>query len=489
MNLSETYSLLLVDDNPMNLDMLSRRLANKGFLVQTANGGAVALDYLKEETFDLVLLDLMMPDMDGLEVLTELRKNFSMAHLPVIMLTADTERENLIRAFELGANDYLSKPVDFDIMLARIRSQVQHRHLERSLRESEDQFRELFESTSDLIFGFSPEGQLLYFNQAVLQVLGFSEEQFKHKSLFELIQPNHLLRFEAVLESLHSKKQLSQVQLNLQSASGLEIMLEGNLSTRYRQGKLASYQGIFHNISERKKAEGMQNAFISMVSHELRTPMTAIRGSMSLALKGVVGPLTPKLEQLLDIAARNCERLIFLINDILDIEKIRAGMMEYDFKPLNLSELVRSTVEANQSYAQQYQISYQILPCHEADLVTGDRLRLGQVLTNLLSNAAKFSHAHGEVDISIEALQQGSYRVKVQDYGEGIPLEFQQTIFNRFSQADSSSTRSKGGTGLGLAISKEIVEAHGAHLVFESVPGQGTCFYFDLPAIEGTRDE
>jgi len=223
----------------------------------------------------------------------------------------------------------------------------------------------------------------------------------------------------------------------------------------------------------------MKNEFISTVSHELRTPLTSIRGSLGLIMSGAMGDVPKEMSSLLEIACNNSERLVRLINDILDTEKIEAGKMIFHFAKADLSKLVEQAVIANKSYAEKYHVSYKIkkLMPEVQTLMDSDRIR--QVLDNLLSNAAKFSKAGGEIEISME-MNNRNIRVAVADTGAGIPKEFQARIFSKFYQADSSDVREKGGTGLGLSICKSIIKSHNGNIWFSSTPDVGTTFYFEL---------
>ena len=226
-----------------------------------------------------------------------------------------------------------------------------------------------------------------------------------------------------------------------------------------------------------------KSEFTSTVSHELRTPLTSIRGSLGLISSGVMGKLKPEVAKLVDIACNNTERLLFLINDILDIDKIESGKMDFVMGPVDLMVVLRQSLEANQPYGEQYQIQY-VLKKIIGDLkVYADTGRLMQVLNNLLSNAAKFSPEGAEVEICV--LQNDSMiRIEVKDHGAGIPLQFQSRIFEKFSQADASDTRKVGGTGLGLSISKAIMEKMGGAIGFNTVEGKGTTFYIDICVID-----
>jgi signal transduction histidine kinase len=236
------------------------------------------------------------------------------------------------------------------------------------------------------------------------------------------------------------------------------------------------------DISERKRVEEMKNEFVSVVSHELRTPLTSITGSLGLLRGGAFGEMPEGVVGLLDIAQRNSERLVRLINDILDIDKIESGNATLKSEPLELMSLVAQAVEANHGFGHKYGVRFEITEVLPSALVMGDHDRLTQVITNLLSNAAKFSPPNQTVKISI-AKKQGLIRVSVTNRGKGIPKNFRDRIFEKFAQADYSDSREKGGSGLGLNISRAIIEKHGGSIGFESDSGEDTTFYFDLPEL------
>lgn len=240
------------------------------------------------------------------------------------------------------------------------------------------------------------------------------------------------------------------------------------------------FTGVVRDITERVRIERMKSEFISTVSHELRTPLTSIRGSLGLVTGGIAGVLPEQAKTLIDIASKNCERLIQLVNDILDMEKIEAGRIEFQLQPVLLNPFLQQAVEANQDYAKQYNVRYELKNELPDVMLNVDGNRLMQILANLLSNAAKFSPAGDKVDISVIRNGKG-IRVAVSDHGIGISDEFRDQVFARFAQADSSDTRKKGGTGLGLAITKELVERMGGHIGFDSQPHVLTTFFIEFP--------
>lgn len=224
----------------------------------------------------------------------------------------------------------------------------------------------------------------------------------------------------------------------------------------------------------------MKNEFISVVSHELRTPLTSIRGALGLVASGTVGDLPDQAQPFVDIAARNCDRLVRLINDILDIEKIEANKMDFTLQPFELMHLVSQAVESIRIYAGQNGANIVVSDGMPGAVVLVDEDRFTQVLTNLLSNAAKFSPQNGTIRVSTQASNDG-VRLSVSDEGPGIPEAFSKQIFEKFSQADASDSRQKAGTGLGLSITKAIVNKLGGEITFETQQGKGATFYVDLP--------
>jgi signal transduction histidine kinase len=238
-------------------------------------------------------------------------------------------------------------------------------------------------------------------------------------------------------------------------------------------------------VTERKRAERMQRDFISTVSHELRTPLTAISGSLGLILGGTRQGMSETEKHLLRIAHENSLRLVRLVNDILDIEKIEAGRLEVHIHPIVLDATVREALEQVASYAEQYQVKLKFEGNCPDDRVCADKDKLIQIVTNLISNAVKFSPPGETVTVRTSmGPRAGFARISVIDRGPGIPASFRPRLFKKFAQADTSDTRKKGGTGLGLAICKELIERLGGKLSLETEEGRGTTFHADVRLTE-----
>lgn len=252
------------------------------------------------------------------------------------------------------------------------------------------------------------------------------------------------------------------------------IQITDSSNAVYREKQLRNIANEAQSLSE------LKSGFVSSVSHELRTPLTSIMGSLGLLKSNIEEPGSEVSKSMLDIAYNNAERLLLLINDILDIEKIESGKMEFSFSKENINSLIKDCINQNNGLAKKYQVSFNFTAAHELPLISIDKDRIFQVLNNLMSNAAKFEPNGGTIEIESKLKNDRVY-VSITDHGSGIPDEFHDRIFQAFTQADTSNTKGVAGTGLGLSISKTIIENHNGEINFKSVPNERTCFYFSLP--------
>jgi PAS domain S-box-containing protein len=364
--------------------------------------------------------------------------------------------------------------------------------------ESEERYRLLVEGTNAISWeAHWPDQAFLFVSPQAQTITGIAAPRWlEHQFWSRHLHPDE---FDAVLaqrSNAVASRGNYRCEYRFLCADGHYLWLEEIASVLEQEpeddaaGGLR-LRGILLDIDERKQTEArlaeernkvdrLKNEFVSIVSHELRTPLTSIRGSLGLILGGVAGEVAPNLRKLLDIAHVNSERLVRLINDLLDIDKIASGKMDFNLQWLDLLPLVEQALEANQAYAGQLGVRLVLLRGIEGIKVKVDQDRLMQVMANLLSNAAKFSPKEGVVELAMHRFE-GRVRVEVIDHGGGISEEFQRKIFQKFSQEDSSSTRAKGGTGLGLSISKALIEKMGGEIGFTTRPGAGSTFYFDLP--------
>ncbi|MBU1689183.1 MAG: PAS domain S-box protein [Gammaproteobacteria bacterium] len=350
-------------------------------------------------------------------------------------------------------------------------------------RDDEARLAAILDNVLDGIITIGERGNIGSFNKAAEKIFGYAAAEVIGNNVKMLMPEPYHSEHDGYLHNYVStgKKKIIGIgrQVVGRRKDGSTFPMDLAVSAMQLVDK-RMFTGIVRDITERVKVEQMKSEFISTVSHELRTPLTSIRGSLGLIVGGVVGELPPQAKAMVDIAHKNSERLIMLVNDILDIEKIESGNMQFDMKPLELVPLIEQALEVNRAYGDQFNVGFVLENPQRAVSVNADAGRLMQVMANLLSNAAKFSSTGATVNVSVECAEKG-VRISVADHGLGIPDEFRGKIFQKFSQADSSDTRKKGGTGLGLSITKAIIEQMGGEIGFESERGVGTTFFIDLP--------
>ena len=341
------------------------------------------------------------------------------------------------------------------------------------IRESEERFRLLSESSFEAIM-ISVDGAIQDVNERFCEMFGYEREEALGMPLLKIAAPEkrELLknRVENQIENLYRSI--------AQRKDGSQFEVEVWARTIPFHGANARVSAV-RDITEQKEVERLKDEFVSVVSHELRTPLTAIHGSLGLLDGGVVGKLPEKAGAMVSIARRNSERLLALINDILDVQKAESDRTPFQKTAVDLRALAKNALEINEAYAREWDVEIQLLDGPSVE-VRGDSHRLTQVFSNLLSNAAKFSPSQSTIEIAVLPLDNGA-RVEIRDRGTGIPLEFRPRMFQKFVQADSSATRALGGTGLGLSICKAIIERSGGQIGFQDREGGGTIFWFELP--------
>jgi PAS domain S-box-containing protein len=360
---------------------------------------------------------------------------------------------------------------------------IERKYAAARLKESEVRTRSIIDAAVDPVVTIDDHGVIDHVNPAVSGLFGYTPE--------ELLGQNVSLLMPSPDRELHDSYLATYRQTSERRVigSGREVTAIRKDGTTFPAELAVSeffidnkqfFTGVVRDISDRKRIATLQSEFVSTVSHELRTPLTSIRGALGLVAGGVTGELPKEAKEYVDIALTNSDRLVRLINDILDIEKMHSGTMAFRMKAADLRASVESAVASNQAFAASHHVRVVLDPEVPEGEVLVDPDRLAQVFSNLISNAAKFSPPDARVELAVRRFAD-RFRISVRDHGPGIPEEFQERIFQRFAQADASSTRQKGGTGLGLSISKAIIERMRGTISYRRAPGGGTVFYVELP--------
>lgn len=352
-----------------------------------------------------------------------------------------------------------------------------------ALRESEQRFRTMADSAPVLLWMSGTDGQFTFFNQGWLNFTGRTLKQEIGNGWTEGVHPEDLQHCLVTYRTAFDARQNFQIEYRLKRADGEYRWILDTGAPRFMpDGSFAGYIGSCIDISDRREIERLKDEFVSVVSHELRTPLTSIRGALGLLASGLLSTQPENGQRMLEIAVNNTDRLVRLINEILDIERIESGKVIMAKQTCDAANLMLQAADAMRPIAEKAGVTLLVYPISARLWADADRII--QTLTNLLSNAIKFSPEGSRVWLTAEVGRGGDQILfRVKDQGRGIPADKLETIFERFGQVDASDSRKKGGTGLGLAICRSIVQHHGGHIWVESTLGQGSTFFFTLPVL------
>jgi two-component system sensor histidine kinase VicK len=350
----------------------------------------------------------------------------------------------------------------------------------------------ILESVGDGIYGIDLEGRLTFINQAGAHALGYTPERLIGRDLHEVIHHSHAdgtpysKSTDPILQALRRCESIRMRDEVFWRQDGSAFPVEYSANPLLEDGRISGMVVAFLDVSERRRLERMKDEFISTVSHELRTPLTSLRASLGLVFSGTLDKRPEKQRQMVEMAIGNCDRLIRLVNDILDFERVEKGDLPLYLQPVEAIDLLRRAADVASTAAGQAHILVRV----EAPSVQvlADEDRILQVLNELVTNAIKFSLPETTISLTAQPFQEspsGSATVcfTVEDQGRGIPPEKLDRVFDRFQQGDASDSRALGGTGLGLALCRSIVEQHGGRIWAESIVGQGSRFHFTLPTV------
>ncbi len=501
--------LLLVDDDAIDRMIVLRALRSADLDVTCREAGtyAAALEAVREEKFDCIFIDYLLPDGDGLSLVRQLR-TLGIA-TPLVALTGQGDEQTAVQLMKAGAVDYLTKATISSAVLTQVLINTQRIYeaeqaAQRAyghLAESEERYRLVIKGTNDGIWDWDVKRNRFHVNDRLLMILGLAQvdlERAPHQ-LYSLVHPDDR---PLIQQALRQKKDYS-LELRLRHAQGnYRYCLCRGMSQFDNRGALDRMTGILSDISERKwfeserehlltcerqarqeaeTANRLKDEFLATVSHELRTPLNAILGwTQLLQRKKLAGAAA---ERALETIERNARTQNRLIEDLLDVSQVITGNMRLEAKPITLTTVIEQALEVVRPTAVTKGIHLTVrIEC--ADLVLGDAHRLQQVLWNLLANAIKFTPEGGQVSVMLYK-EHTQAVLAVQDSGQGITPEFLPQVFERFRQADSTSTRQYGGLGLGLAIVRHLVELHGGTVEVASPGlGLGTTFRVKLPLHE-----
>ncbi len=353
-----------------------------------------------------------------------------------------------------------------------------------ALVSAEQKLNAIIANIVDGLIVLNDRGNIESFNKSAEHIFAYQASEVLGKNIKILMPENMRQHHDHFIESYLAGAGMNKLGRGGRILEGLrkngEIFpIELAIGKIEIAGKIY-FSGLVRDLTDIKKNERIKREFVAAVSHELRTPLTSIHGSLSLLVAKTFGEIPSQQFKLLQLAYRNCERLMALVNDILDVEKIASGKLSLHHQRFDLIPLVKQALEQIAHYADSMHIHFALVTRSQSAWVVADSNRTLQILANLLSNSIKFSPLDGLVEIRVMGSEK-FWRVEIQDQGQGIPYEFRERVFARFAQAEGGDNRRQAGAGLGLSISKDLVELMAGEIGFESEPGKGALFWFTLP--------
>jgi PAS domain S-box-containing protein len=375
-----------------------------------------------------------------------------------------------------------------ELFIAIARDVTERREAEEELANLQHRTERVLASVGDGIVGLDRTGCVMFANRAAAEMLLCAPDDLIGERFHDVAHHSRSdgspLAWEEspVHDTLFGGSAVREYDEVFWRRDGSSFSVEFVSTPLAEADRIVGAVVAFRDVTERRAVDRMKDEFVSVVSHELRTPLTSIRGSLGLLAGGVYGTLPPEASEMLDLAVDNTDRLVRLVNDILDLERLRAGQVALELDVVDLTELAARAVAGVASATPN---GVQVRVSGSPVRVRADADRVMQVVTNLVGNAIKFSDPDGVVDVRTSSVD-GEGVLDVTDHGRGIPADLLERIFDRFQQVDASDAREKGGTGLGLAIARSIVEQHGGRIWATSTEGQGATFSVALPG-EGDR--
>jgi signal transduction histidine kinase len=496
-------NVLVVEDNAGDARLLREMLTDGDQRIVLAHadsmGGAEA--HLREHSADIILLDLGLPDVEGVGAVR--RIHAAAPHVPLVVLTGLDDEELARQALQEGAQDYLIKgQIETRGLLRSMHYAIERNIMEEALFVEHQRAQVTLNCIGDAVVCADISGNITFLNLVAETMTGWSSAEAIGRTVGTVfrttgaetafqVAPYPAAHLDGSRCDCSNCSLLHAVRSGTGVRLGSDVFVRANGSTfaaEYTSAPMRDSKGesigaviAIRDISERRAIERLKEEFVSTVSHELRTPLTSIRGALGLLSSGMLGEMAEKGQRMLRIAVTNTDRLVRLINDILDIERLQSGKIEITRTSVDAHNLMAQAVESLHTIADTAGVALELEPFEAQISVDTDRIM--QTLTNLVGNAIKFSPAGTRVTLSAKK-ENGFLTIRVADRGRGIPEGKSELIFERFKQVDASDSRDKGGSGLGLAISSSIVKAHGGRIWTEKNGEQGSVFLFTVPLLE-----
>jgi PAS domain S-box-containing protein len=478
-NRPSSAKILVIDDEARIRDACTIVLSDHGFTVASAADGEEGLAMIRNEHFDIVLVDLMMPTISGFDVLSEVRKNHP--DTVVIVITGYATLEHSIEAMKKGAFDFIPKPFTPDQLRAVVDKSLQYTNALQDIAESKSRLRVMVNRLTEGVLTTDLNKRIVQANPAFLHMIGYHGEDVIGRSVSEIIDN------ETILKAIDQT--LAMTSTTFAEITD-ELTFSDNDGEKYYSNRCSPFLSnagtnlgtitVLHDITALKKIDQMKTDFVSMVSHEIRSPMNSLLMQLKIIRDGLAGEVTEKQQEILERASEKILNLNNLVTEILDLSRIESGLISHEKEMVDIAQLLKDQQNFHTPYADKNNITIHLEITENLPLILANRQNIEEVFSNLITNAIKYSPEN--TSIKIGAVVENKYlKINITDSGFGIAEEDLKNIFNRFYRVKNATTRKIQGTGLGLAIVKSIVESHHGSIKVESKPGEGSTFTVKLP--------
>jgi len=477
--------VLVVDDEKRIRDACTRMLADEGCEVQSADNGALGLEMIQQSHFDIVLLDLMMPGLSGIDVLTDIKAKHP--DTVVIVITGYATLEHSIETMKKGAFDFLSKPFSPSQLRVIITKAIDFIQTLQDIATEKSRMRVMINTLRDGVLTTDHQKRIALANPAFLRLMGCHKPRVIGAEVSKVVKDPTILEMidKAVSQPEDAFAEITE-EICL-PGEGEEIIIGVRcIPFRDRLNRNLGTVTVFHDITALRQDDRLKSDFVSMVAHEIKSPLNSILMQLKVVLDGLAGDLTEKQQEILERSSLKITSLTELATELLDLSKIESGLINQDREALNLIPLMKEHVELYQSQAREKSITLVLKPggmdknIEPQIQVVANRNNMGEVLSNLISNAIRYTPEQGRVEVWADQ-EDDHVRLHVADTGFGIPEDALEQIWDKFFRVKNEKTRFINGTGLGLAIVKRIVDGHHGSIKVASQVDKGTCFTITLP--------
>lgn len=476
--------ILVVDDEKRIRDSCQTVLTSEGYAVACAESGSQGLHMIGQEYFDIILLDLMMPHMSGLEILPEIKEDHP--DTVVIVITGYSTVEHSIEAMKAGAFDFIPKPFSPKKLKVVVSKAIEHMRALKDIAQEKSRMRGLINRLSAGVLATDNRKRVVLANPAFRNMMHYSGKHFIGQPIESFIENPMLLDMIAralTMDTDAATELTEEILLNHGDAENEEIVLNVRCAPiKDRIGSTLGTITVLHDITVLKKMDQMKSDFVSLVSHEIRSPMNSVLMQLKVILDGLAGDITPKQQEMLTRASLKIRSLVEMASDLLDLAKIESGLISLEKESIQFNELLREQVKFHSDAARAKKINLLFDPSPNLPSVQANLRNMEEVISNLITNAINYTPEGGDIRLSA-TIENGYLCIVVADTGWGIPEKDLKRVFTRFYRVKNEKTRYITGTGLGLPIVKSIVEAHHGSIHVESTLDKGSAFSVYIPHI------